>query len=634
MWSVSTWLSFLLLAAVIVVVHEAGHLLAAAIFRVRVTRVALGMGPVAFRASTGPADAPTEWRIGWIPLGGHIRLQGDEEEPARDSGRPDRRGSATAPPRRPRLDSLANRPLWQQWTIVLAGPALNLALPLPLFFLSYLREERQVASVIADLSPGLPAAEAGLLPGDRVVAIDGAPVTTFEEVRERIATSAGATVRITVDRPGQTGPVAQSGGGGPPSPSGEPTQPGLLNRLIVPRAQVIQRSGAPPDVVGLIGISERARIPQIGVEPGSPAARAGLHTGDIVVAVAGTPVSSWPELELLLRKAGAAVMPIAYLAPSPAQAELRRALGVGLLEPRVALVAPEPDTTAPKGPTRAAAQRGTAVLPTVERRYTTGIAPGERFVRDVLRGSPAAALGIRPGDEIVRFDGEPVERWARVEQLLAGAPRTGDPAENGRAEEQTSPIRSFDVQWRDARGKLHAGRFRQQSRWFVDEMGLPKPRPIFGVRTYRLLAPVQELTQSPSLGYAARRAIELSASSITRLTRGVAELLSGRRSAEQLGGPLTMALLAQGATRRGVNQLVELIALVSINLGLLNLLPIPPLDGGQVALSLFAALRRRPLGPQTRRWLWRGGVALVALLVLIALRNDVALLLPHTEPSS
>jgi regulator of sigma E protease len=112
---------------------------------------------------------------------------------------------------------------------------------------------------------------------------------------------------------------------------------------------------------------------------------------------------------------------------------------------------------------------------------------------------------------------------------------------------------------------------------------------------------------------------------LTRSTiDGVGQIITGRRSAEELGGPIKMAQIAGQQASLGGFQFVQLLALFSINLGFINLLPVPMLDGGHLALYTIEAVRRRPVGERAQEWAFRGGLALLLALLLFTTLNDIA----------
>jgi len=109
-----------------------------------------------------------------------------------------------------------------------------------------------------------------------------------------------------------------------------------------------------------------------------------------------------------------------------------------------------------------------------------------------------------------------------------------------------------------------------------------------------------------------------------RMIDGLWQIISGRRTVKDLGGPLKMAQIAGQQASLGVRQFVELLALFSINLGFINLLPIPMLDGGHLMFYAAEAVRRRPVSAVAQEWAYRGGLAFLLTFILMVTANDLA----------
>jgi regulator of sigma E protease len=101
------------------------------------------------------------------------------------------------------------------------------------------------------------------------------------------------------------------------------------------------------------------------------------------------------------------------------------------------------------------------------------------------------------------------------------------------------------------------------------------------------------------------------------------KLVTGRESADQLGGPIAMAKAAGDAAANGWFQFISVIAFLSVSIGLINLFPIPMLDGGHLVYYAIEAVRGRPMGPMAQEWGFRIGFSLVIMLMLVGTWNDV-----------
>ena len=187
---------FLLVLGVVVVVHELGHFLAARALGVKVETFSVGFGPeiAGFHDRTG-----TRWRLAWIPLGGYVKFKGDESV----ASIPSREQLETLTPAE-RQGNFHTSPVWRRALIVLAGPFSNFALSLVIFTsivmaTGIMYQEARIVCV----EPGTPAAQAGLQAGDRVVAVGGEKVKSFEDFSTYIKLNARSPIAIAVDRGGQ-----------------------------------------------------------------------------------------------------------------------------------------------------------------------------------------------------------------------------------------------------------------------------------------------------------------------------------------------------------------------------------------------------------------------------------------------
>ena len=118
-------------------------------------------------------------------------------------------------------------------------------------------------------------------------------------------------------------------------------------------------------------------------------------------------------------------------------------------------------------------------------------------------------------------------------------------------------------------------------------------------------------------------AVQRTGQIVQMMVETIGQIVSGRRSVKELGGPLSIAKVSGEQITLGPEAFVFLIALVSINLGFINLLPVPMLDGGHLLFYAIEAVRRRPVAPQTMEWAYRGGLMAVLALMLLVTFNDL-----------
>jgi regulator of sigma E protease len=360
-------------------------------------------------------------------------------------------------------------------------------------------------------------------------------------------------------------------------------QHGKERREVVLPVRAHRRPGG--ETVGIVGISPRTPLAAIAVfDASSPAGQAGLRTFDLITTVNTETVGSYAELERQLRRNRGAPMRLTYLR---ARAGLPFA-DVERLEPGAALLIP---TRAPGGGPP-----------------ETGIRPATLAVHDVAPASPLAQVGVRAGDELTLLDGEPIGSWERWDELVAEWP----PQDH---------VLSWLAQGSPATPR-QAG-FRAVARHWIDEYGQAHEEAWVGARGRAMArAPAQIVIEHPTLR-AARQAIARTVHIGVDMLRALGGMLRGRTGSDTLGGPLLVLQVAGIAADRGFAYFLDTLALISINIGLLNLLPIPALDGGHLLMSAIEAARRRPLSERVRSRAQTVGLGLVIALVLVALKNDL-----------
>lgn len=237
---------FIFVIGVVIFIHELGHLLVAKLFDMRVLAFSLGFGKRIWGFTWGE----TEYKLSLVPLGGYVKLAGEHagEEEATD----------------PR--DFVNRPRWQRILVYLAGPVMNLVLSIVvvavLLTVGIELERRNVPPVLGEVLAGSPAAVAGLAAEDRILSIDAQQVRDFQSLRMKVIESPEKTLAVEYERRGER-----------------------RSTNLTPRRDETHGIGDaglyPPDP---------PRVMQ--VLPGQPAEAAGVLVGDLILRVAGRPISS------------------------------------------------------------------------------------------------------------------------------------------------------------------------------------------------------------------------------------------------------------------------------------------------------------------------------------------------------
>jgi regulator of sigma E protease len=458
--------------------------------------------------------------------------------------------------------SVAHQSIVRRVVIAAGGPMMSLAFPILLYFVVFLGDTRLTPATIGSVLPNRPAADK-LAPGDRVVEIDGSAIETFYDLTRVVERSSGKPLRFVVERDGKR-----------------------VEHVLTPAPEL---SELPLDVhkkVGRIGIVPNHPLAVIGVSsPTSPAAAARLRTFDVVVAASGHPIERFLDLQRVLERNRGTLVPLTYLRPMKVQGALGGLCDFEVYEPRVATLTPEPG-------------KGSALA-------RAGLELADLYVRDVTVGSPEQRIGLQSGDRLLSLDGRPIEMWAALlEELRA---RRGV---------------EHELRWQRGEQELSA-RFALEHEHGFTEQGQGYDRYVLGIANWVPSRLDQPVPNPRPLLYAARESVRATAEVVELTLVSILRLFQGRLSIKSIGGPLTIFDVAGTAARQGALNYLTLMAFISINLGLINLLPIPLLDGGHLVFLLYEAVVRRPLSVKLREYAHIAGLLMLLAIMILAFKNDI-----------
>jgi regulator of sigma E protease len=305
--------------------------------------------------------------------------------------------------------------------------------------------------------------------------------------------------------------------------------------------------------------------------PGSPADTAGIQIGDRVSRVNGRDISTRAELFDAVAKSKGQALTL----------EIKRGE-----QSKTLTVTP---TTAPR-PQTSAREPG----------YYLGIEETPPLVTSVVQSSPAAKAGLQAGDHVVKIEGQTIHTWSQMTGIVRENPNRQLQVEVLREGQRISLTVTPSAEKEMVNGLSVE----------VGKIGLAGPG---GRSLMRSSSPLLSL-------YDGLRATwgwtELTAISLYKI-------VAGEISVKNIGGPLMIADVSAEAAAQGVLSVIMLIAMLSINLGLLNLLPIPILDGGHLMFFLIEGILRKPLGERQRELAQQAGLVFLVGLMIFALWNDL-----------
>ena len=310
--------------------------------------------------------------------------------------------------------------------------------------------------------------------------------------------------------------------------------------------------------------------------PSSPAATAGMEIGDRVIRVNGKDISTKTELlDIVARSKG---QPIAL--------DVRRGSQVKSLTvtpiPLVGETAPGEDPP-----------------------YTIGVEETPPLVTSVMHGSPASTAGFQPGDRVAAIEGQAIYTWAQM----------------------TTQVKEHPQQ------PLHVDVLREGKRVVLTVTPSAEKVTVNGqtleIGKIGISGPGRSLMRSANSAEAVYQGLEATWGWTELTAVGLYKMIVGDISSKNIGGPLTIANISGEAASQGASSVVFLIAILSINLGVLNLLPIPILDGGHLLFFMIEGILRKPLGERQREVAQQVGLVLLVCVMIFAFWNDLERIFSH-----
>mgnify|MGYP001481547813 CR=1 FL=1 len=596
----------------LIFIHELGHFVFAKLSNVKVEKFSLGFGPELFGFTRGE----TRYSLRIVPLGGYVKMLG--EDPGERSGVDlNAVGAAVAPA--PTIDprSFAAQPFYKKAAIIVAGSVFNILLALVFFVAVFQIGISFPAAHIGSVDYGSPAYYAGIRPGDYVTAINRRTDVDFEDLFiKTVLADPSRPLDLTLRRGSEVIPI-------------------------VVRPEFSRTTGASYIGVGQtpsLKIQALAALPTVedpsagGAGESSAAQAAGVKPGSTIVSVNGDPVTDWWDFQRSVLANG--LTPFSLTVSLDGSEKTLTITPERNPEPLLGILADSNTTITEVASPSIAADMGlkagdiivsvgsaecsnpfvlanaiTAQMPDppplvvtrdgarVELPWKKLPQSGLDFIADITTeilaraaavepAGPAELLGIMPGDDILAVDSQPVVAFRDIPQLLR------------KAEGPT-----IAVQWRH-NGEILEGSF----------------APVFlGIIPGNETVSRQlGLARSCTMGM--RKAYDAAAQIYILLKKAV----SGQASiGKKLSGPVGVAYISYKYAQQGVTRFMFLLAIIGINLGVVNLLPIPILDGGLLAIFVVEKVKGSPLSQNATALLQYAGLAVIILLFVFVTWQDI-----------
>lgn len=572
--AVESIVPLVVLLGLLIFVHELGHFLVAKYFKVRVETFSLGFGPKLLKFKRGD----TVYAISAIPLGGYVKMFGDDPTATIDADQ--------------QQHSFTHKPVNQRIAVVLAGPIMNFMFAIVLFSAIAMMGEQALAPRVGDIDTKTDAYAQGFRAGDSIQSVAGEAVKTWDDMQAKLQASGDRTVAVEVKH------ASQAATDKPESLQITPKLEANKNPLSWDRS-----------IGDVAGLSASSKSTFIGVmDPASLAAKAGLKAGDHVKKVNGVEVTKWRELLEQVQLASKTGEKLTF--------EVER----GLLNEKTAehpeLVTASLETLSAKG------EDGEATLKALGLEYP------ELYLAATTEGAPAAKAGLQVGDRIVSIDGTKVGSFEQIATLIRGY---GDKLPK---EKSAGGFLSFLSNKSEIPTiPLNVVFSRQGVEKTASLVPIVKKRMDMSGnedRHYEIgISPliVDALPATVTLDYKnpisiVGRGVEQTLKWTSLTVLSFVRLFQGEVSPKNVGGFFSIGAMAKKSWQIGAPQFLHVMAIISINLFVLNLLPVPVLDGGHLVFYTIEAIKGAPLSMRKMEIAQQVGLVLLLGLMVFALFND------------
>ncbi|MDV5120441.1 MAG: RIP metalloprotease RseP [Candidatus Scalindua sp.] len=578
----------------LIFIHELGHFLVAKKIGVRVYAFSLGFGPAIISKQIGETD----YRISLIPLGGYVKLAGEQREESNTGEE---------------WEFMSKKP-WQRAAVLIAGVACNTLLAFIAFIIAFRVGVPFITAEIGRTMPGSPAWEAGIRQGDKIVKIGNVSDPDFEDVFISVALSGSPEgINMEIERDNETFDVnvvprydstvgiqrigiapattlevhkifAIKNSDAPVQSSGlhvndkilevngkkiitendfreiELASPGKELNITVLRDDRKIDVKVTPSVVTrwMIGLS-CATTKFDGVKKNSLAYSLGLQKGDEIVKVNSQDVHGFTELIKTIEDSANGIVTL----------QVSRGNGTKYIK---------------------LTKYGKETV----KEFSEGIFPHYGLIVDsTVEGFPAREIGIEPGDTITSIDGENVTEWNQLLTLVTA-----------------SQGKEFEISWMN--------NYETYTKTITPKKNEKNAQGSMGIKFKE-----KKIIRKYGLAKSCVVGTHKTVVNIKRIYMTIQSFVSKKLSTKALGGPVLIAQASYESAKSGIGKLMYFMAIISINLAVINILPIPVLDGGHLLFLGIEKIKGSPISEKTMAIANYIGFALIISLMIYATKNDI-----------
>jgi regulator of sigma E protease len=455
--------------------------------------------------------------------------------------------------------ALHRQKAWKRFFIFFGGPLFNFLFAIVIFMAILAIGEPQPGNVIGRVVAHSAAERAGFQSGDKVLAVDEKPIRLFEDLIDEISDHPDQALHFKVLHPEASTPVVLE------------AKPAIQSGFSV--------YGETTNVGEIDGIIPAARSTITGIsDPRSTAAKAGFKTGDELTTVNAQPIKSWEELEALYKKA-----------PLNALFHIKATRGDSKAGIEADLVK-------------------TSALPEATPGSDWGLYSTELFVDKAVPSSPAQVAGVMSGDRLIGVGKQNVYSFVELRDAVQ---RAGE------------SVGHVDLRWERA-GKPFSASIVPTATTSRDP--LLKKVTQYTVGVVPLLTMVDPVLVTDRILNPFMLVIKATERMVIFTWRNfvsIGKMFTGDVSVKSLGGPIMIGKIAGESLAHGLVSFLTTMAILSIGLGVLNVLPIPVLDGGHLLLLAIESVRGKAMTMKQMEIIQGVGLSLILLLMAVVMRNDI-----------